>query len=108
MIHDFSRQWGMRFRAELFEDAGGFVSCQGTTDYQPKANVCFGATSTAAAPHVAQTLWEVTSTLQYKPFKSLITRLEYRYDKSNQNVFQVGSRATSYQSTLSLEAIYLF
>ena len=79
-----------------------------TTAYQPRANVCFGATSTAAAPPVAQTLWEVTSTLQYKPFKSLITRLEYRYDKSNQNVFQDGSRATSYQSTLSLEAIYLF
>ncbi|MGE3977526.1 MAG: outer membrane beta-barrel protein [Nitrospira sp.] len=108
VIHDFTRQWGVRLRAELFEDAGGYVSCEGTTAYQPRANVCFGATSTAAAPPVAQTLWEVTSTLQYKPFKSLITRLEYRYDKSNQNVFQVGSRATSYQSTLSLEAIYLF
>ncbi len=108
VIHDFTRQWGVRLRAELFEDAGGYVSCEGTTAYQPRANVCFGATSTAAAPPVAQTLWEVTSTLQYKPFKSLITRLEYRYDKSNQNVFQDGSRATSYQSTLSLEAIYLF
>jgi hypothetical protein len=108
VIHDFTRQWGVRLRAELFEDAGGYVSCEGTTAYQPRANVCFGATSTAAAPPVAQTLWEVTSTLQYRPFKSLITRLEYRYDKSNQNVFQVGSRATSHQSTLSLEAIYLF
>lgn len=108
VIHDFNRQWGVRFRAELFEDAGGFVSCGGTTDYQPKANVCFGATSTASAPAVAQTLWEITSTVQYKPFKSLTTRLEFRYDKSNQNVFQVGERATSYQPTLSLEAIYLF
>ena len=108
VIHDFNRQWGMRFRAEIFEDAGGLVSCGGTTDYQPKANVCFGASSTSSAPPVAQTFWEVTSTLQYKPLKSLITRLEYRYDKSNQNVFQIGSRATSYQPTLSLEVIYLF
>ncbi len=108
VIHDFTRQWGVRFRAELFEDAGGFVSCEGTTDYQPKANVCFGASSASSAPSVVQTLWEVTSTLQYKPFRSLITRLEFRYDKSNQNVFQIGSRATSYQPTLSLEAIYLF
>ena len=108
VIHDFNRQWGVRFRAELFEDAGGFVSCEGTTAYQPKANVCFGATPTTAAPFIAQTLWEITSTVQYKPFKSLITRLEFRYDKSNQNVFQIGSRATSYQPTLSLEAIYLF
>jgi hypothetical protein len=108
VIHDFTRQWGVRLRAELFEDAGGFVSCEGTTAYQPRANVCFGATSTTASPFIAQTLWEITSTLQYKPFKSLTTRLEYRYDKSNQNVFQVGGRATSYQPTLSLEVIYLF
>ena len=92
----------------MFEDAGGFVACQGTTDYQPRANVCFGATSNASAPPVAQTLWEATSTLQYKPVPSLITRLEYRYDKSNQNVFQIGGRAASYQPTLSLDVIYLF
>jgi Putative beta-barrel porin-2, OmpL-like. bbp2 len=108
VIHDFNRQWGVRLRAELFEDAGGFVSCEGTTDYQPKANVCFGATSAVSARPVAQTLWEITSTLQYRPFQSLMTRLEFRYDKSNQNVFQLGSRATSYQPTLSLEAIYVF
>jgi hypothetical protein len=53
-------------------------------------------------------LWEVTSTIQYKPFKSLITRLEYRYDKSNHNVFQLGGGATGYQPTLSVEASYLF
>ena len=84
------------------------VTCQGTTEYQPRANVCFGATSSASAPAVAQTLWEFTGTLQYKPFASLMTRLEYRYDKSNQNVFQVGGRATSYQPTVSLDVIYLF
>jgi len=108
VIHDFTDRWGVRLRGEIFEDAGGFVTCQGTTDYQPRANVCFGATSGTSAPAVAQTLWEFTGTVQYKPFASLITRLEYRYDKSNQNVFQVGGRATSYQPTLSLDVIYLF
>lgn len=108
LIHDITHQLGLRVRAEIFEDAGGFVACQGTTDYQPRANVCFGATSQAQAPPIAQTLWEVTGTLQYKPFPSLITRLEYRYDKSNQNVFQLGNRATSYQPTLSLDVVYLF
>ncbi|HJU05796.1 MAG TPA: outer membrane beta-barrel protein [Nitrospiraceae bacterium] len=108
LLYDPSPQWGIHLRAELFEDAGGFVTCQGTTAYQPRANVCFGATSVGQAPPVAQTLWEITSTLQYKPFPSLITRLEYRYDKSDHNVFQAGNRATSYQPTLSLEAIYLF
>ena len=108
LIHDFTKEWGVRLRSEIFEDAGGFVTCQGTTSYSPKANVCFGATSGTSAPPVAQTLWEFTGTLQYKPFASLLTRLEYRYDKSNQNVFQVGGRATSYQPTLSLEVTYLF
>ena len=108
LIHDITKEWGVRLRGEIFEDASGMVTCQGTTEYQPRANVCFGATSSAPAPAVAQTLWEFTGTLQYKPFASLMTRLEYRYDKSNQNVFQVGGRATSYQPTVSLDVIYLF
>ena len=108
LIHDFTKEWGIRVRGEIFEDAGGYVTCQGTTAYQPRANVCFGATSETAAPAIAQTLWEFTGTVQYKPFASVVTRLEYRYDKSNQNVFQLGGRATSYQPTLSLDLIYLF
>jgi putative OmpL-like beta-barrel porin-2 len=108
LIHDITNQWGLRLRAEIFEDAGGFVACQGTTAYQPRANVCFGATSEVQAAPLAQTLWEVTGTVQFRPVSSLMTRLEYRYDKSNQNVFQVGGRATSYQPTLSLDLIYLF
>ena len=108
LIHDLSDQWGLRVRAEIFEDAGGFVACQGTTAYQPRANVCFGATSEVSSAPIAQTMWEITGTVQYKPFASLLTRLEYRYDKSNQNVFQLGGRTTSYQPTLSLDVIYLF
>ena len=106
--YDVTKQWGIRLRGEIFEDAGGYVACQGTTAYQPRANVCFGATSIGSAPAIAQTLWEVTGTLQYKAFSSLLTRLEYRYDKSNQPVFQVGGRPISYQPTLSLDVVYPF
>lgn len=108
LIYDVTKQWSVRLRGELYEDAGGYTTCQGTTSYSPRANVCFGATSEAQAPTIAQTIWEVTGTLQFKPVSSLITRLEYRYDKSNQNVFQLGDRATSYQPTLSFDVIYLF
>jgi len=108
LIYDVTDQWGIRLRSEIFEDAGGFTTCGGTTAYQPRANVCFGATSTMTAPPVSQTLWEFTSTLQYKPIPSVTTRLEYRYDKSDKNVFQIGGRAASYQPTLSLEVIYFF
>lgn len=108
LIYDVTDKWGLRLRSEIFEDAGGFVTCEGTTAYQPRANVCFGATSTTPAPPVSQTLWEFTSTLQYKPIPSVATRLEYRYDKSDKNVFQIGGRAASYQPTLSFELIYLF
>lgn len=102
-IYDFNEQWGLRFRGEIWEDAGGDQSCLGTAGSGGNANVC-----TVAAP-IAQTLWENTVTLQYKPAPSLITRLEFRYDKSNQNVFLDGRNSpTNNQQTLAVEAIFLF
>jgi hypothetical protein len=108
LIHDFTDQWSFRFRGEIFEDAGGSRTCGGVIDLAGGANTCFGATNVASAPPVAQTLWENTYTLQYKPVPSLITRLEFRYDKSNKNVFEQGSRATNHQETLSVSVVYLF
>jgi len=101
-IYDFNDQWGVRIRGEIFEDAGGDQSCLGSAGSGGNANVC-----TVAAP-IAQTLWENTLTLQYKPAPSLITRLEFRYDKSNHNVFSDGSSPTNNQQTLAAEAIFLF
>ena len=83
------------------------LSCR-ITDYQQRAKVYLGATPSASAPAITQTLWEVTSTLQYRQSSSLATCLEYRYDKPNQNVCQDGGRPASYQPTLSLEVIYFF
>ncbi len=101
-IYDFTEKWGARIRGEVFEDAAGFFSCGGTVGTAGNANICFvGATA-------SQTLWETTYTLQYKPVSSLITRWEFRYDKSDQNVFQFGTRAANHQETLGFEVIYLF
>jgi len=103
VIHDFDDQWGIRLRGEIFEDAQGFFGCGGTVGTAGNANTCFGGVAPAS-----QTLWEGTATLQYKPTPSLITRLEFRYDKSNQNTFQYGQRAANNQETLATEVIFLF
>jgi hypothetical protein len=107
-IHDFTDQWSFRLRGEIFEDAGGARTCGGTFNNAGGTNTCFGATNTMPATPVAQTLWEVTPTLQFKPVPSLITRLEFRYDKSNKNVFQYGTVPTNHQETVSVEVVYLF
>jgi len=83
-IYDFTDKWGARFRGEVFKDSSGFFT--GT----------------------AQELWEVTSTLQYKPIPSIITRAEFRYDKSDATPFMYGTRAANHQETLAFEVIYLF
>jgi Putative beta-barrel porin-2, OmpL-like. bbp2 len=104
-IYDFTDQWGARVRAEIFEDAGGTQSCAnrvGTPNGLGNALIC-SAGSTAA-----QTLWEMTYTLQFKPVPNLITRAEFRYDKSNNNTFQDGAGVGNNQSTLAAEAIFLF
>lgn len=108
LIHDFDEKWSARFRGEIFEDAGGARTCGGFFGFAGGTNTCAGATETAAAAPVAQTLWENTYTLQYKPFPSLITRAEFRYDHSNKNVFLYGSRPANNQETLSFQLIYLF
>ncbi len=113
LIHDFDEQWSARLRAEIFEDAGGSRVCTGTWNNAGGTNTCAGATNTLPGAvvtnvPVAQTLWELTPTLQFKPVPSLITRMEFRYDKSDHNVFLYGTRPTNHQETLSFEVIYLF
>ncbi|WP_423720831.1 outer membrane beta-barrel protein [Nitrospira sp. NS4] len=107
-IHDFTDQWSLRGRGEIFEDAGGTRTCLGTFNTAGGTNTCFGATNTTPAPSQAQTLWETTWTLQYRPVPALITRLEFRYDKSDKNVFQHGAAASNNQETLGVQVLYLF
>jgi hypothetical protein len=108
VIHDFDEQWSFRLRGEIFEDAGGSRLCTGTWNNAGGTNTCAGATNTTAATPIAQTVWEFTPTLQFKPVPALITRLEFRYDKSDKNVFLYGSQPTNHQETLSFEVMYVF
>ena len=129
-IHDFNDQtqpnaFSYRLRGEIWEDAGGARSCTGGANFNGGTNVCTNVPNGAPAPGgfapgapglfnvntgvgQVQTLWEITNTLQYKPAPSLITRVEYRYDHSNKNVFLNGTHATNNQSTLGFQVIYLF
>lgn len=110
LIHDFDEQWSARFRGEIFEDAGGARTCTGGVNFAGGTNTCFGSPAGGAvsAGGIAQTLWENTYTLQYRPFPSLITRAEFRYDHSNKNVFLYGGRPANNQETLSFQVVYLF
>ena len=57
-------------------------------------------------------LWEVTMTAQYKIWKGLVGRVEYRHDSANQKTFSI--RAPGYvptgktQDTISFDLYYLF
>lgn len=53
-------------------------------------------------------LWEFTLTNEFKVYKDLITRLEYRHDHASDAVFSAGSSVDNTQDTLSLELIYPF
>jgi hypothetical protein len=125
LTHDFNDQtqphaFSLRLRGEIFEDAGGARTCGGGVNFNGGVNNCAGIGAagtgfggagalTAVGPTgVAQTLTEGTFTLQYKPSPSLITRAEFRYDKSTQNVFLRGTEAINNQQTLGFSVVYLF
>ncbi len=108
VIQDFNTNWSFRLRGEIFEDASGSRTCGGTFNTAGGVNTCFGASQVTSATPIAHTMWEVTPTLQYRPIPSIVTRLEYRYDKSDRNVFQNGDRAVNHQQTASFQVIYLF
>ena len=136
-IHDFNDQtqpnaFSLRGRGEIWEDAGGFRACGGAINTNGGTNVCSGGPGAAgnagfgtgssvfnqpsggfingsgAPSFQAQTLWETTWTLQYKPVPNLITRIEGRYDHSNKTPFLRGSQVTNNQEQLGFEVIYLF
>ena len=113
-IHDFNDAWSTRIRGVIFEDAGGARMCGGGLNGSPAFNggvnqcaALSGGLNAAVTP-IAQTVWDATFTLQYKPAPALITRAEFRYDKSNRNVFLQGSEATNNQQTLAFQVVYLF
>jgi hypothetical protein len=134
LIHDFNDQtqpnaFSYRVRGGMFEDAGGARTCTGAVNSVGGNNTCanspgsannsgfqggagpFNQAGTGSGPGgVAQalTVWEVTNTLQYALFPSLITRTEFRFDHANKNVFLVGNRAANHQETMTFNVVYLF
>ena len=115
-IHDFNDAWSTRIRGVIFEDAGGARMCGGGLNGSPAFNggvnqcafLSGAGTPNVTATPIAQTVWDATFTLQYKPAPALITRAEFRYDKSNRNVYLQGSEATNNQQTLAFQVVYLF
>lgn len=57
---------------------------------------------------VDQKLMEFTLTNEIKAVKDVILRVEYRYDKSDENVFLDHSKKDDIQHTIGFEAIYKF
>ena len=124
--HDFNDQTqphALRFaaRGEIFEDAGGARSCVGGNNFNGGTNVCAtspiggftgstagGGFNAQTGSGTRQTLWGGTFTLQYKPAPSLITRVEFRYDKSDNNVFLRDNVGINNQQTLGFQVVYLF
>ena len=85
---DINDQWSVSGRGEYFNDKDGVRVVSGTR---------------------AQ-YWELTGTLEYRPWKNTITRLEYRYDNANRDVFNDHATGVlnDHQNTISGEAIFVF
>lgn len=89
---DINDQWSVSTRYEYFED-----------------NDHVRIVVPAGTP-AADVYQEITGTLEYRPWKNIVTRLEYRHDDANQPVFlDQGTPAFSKtQDTLSGEVMYIF
>jgi len=68
--------------------------------------------SAARALGSRTSLWEVTGTLQYKIWRELVGRLEYRHDQANEKVFKLEDHGLTptakNQDTISLALYYSF
>ena len=87
---DINDQWSVSGRGEYFNDSDGLRVVSGTP----------------------ATYWEATGTLEYRPWKNLITRLEVRYDDADRNVYNDDTlpvtALTDSQTTIMGEAIFIF
>ena len=84
--YDVCEKLSLISRTEFFSDRKGLRVTSGTS----------------------QDLWETTFTFDFRPYKDIITRLEYRHDGSSANIFTSNQKSVDHQDTLGLEAIYAF
>jgi hypothetical protein len=131
LIHDLNDQtqpnaFSIRGRGEIWEDAGGARACGGGVNLVGGVNTCAGSgtnngLTTAALPSALPTItnnpfapgngltaWETTWTLQWKPVPALQTRVEYRYDHADHNVYLHGTSASNHSNTLGFSVAYMF
>lgn len=126
LIHDLNDQtqpnaFSLRARGEIWEDAGGSRACGGTSNFTGGNNACAGTDNGVVGnlnpvviannpfkPGNGLTAWETTWTLQWKPVPALQTRVEYRYDHADHNVYLQGTRAANNQNTLGFSVAYMF
>jgi hypothetical protein len=92
--YDWTKALRTVVRAEYFADPQGVKSSE---TISPGNNV---------------ELWEVTATVEYKIWRGLVGRLEYRHDEANRRAFSLGNHGTTptshAQDTLTLALYYSF
>ncbi len=89
LLYRFDPRWAAATRFEFYDDHSGITTC----------GVC-----TALTP---QDLKEVTATGERDVERHLVSRLEYRYDMSNQPVFFRAATPIKDQMTLTLGLVYM-
>jgi Putative beta-barrel porin-2, OmpL-like. bbp2 len=93
VAYDWTERLRTAFRGEYFRDADG-------------------ARTLALGPGASVSLWEITATLQYKIWKGLVGRAEFRHDQANEKAFKVrgpgGVPTGKSQDTITLALHYLF
>ncbi len=92
--YDWTKALRTALRLEYFSDPHGVRSSETIT---PGQNV---------------DLWEATATVEYKIWKGLVSRLEFRHDQANRKAFSLQNHGTTptsrTQDTISLALSYLF
>lgn len=99
IVYDLSDMVRLVLRGEYFDDRNGART----------------VSSTATPIPGGKKYWELTPTLQlkpfarYKPFDNLIVRLEYRHDQANKDVFEKSNGdLRKFQDTIAAEFMYYF
>ncbi len=90
--YQFNDWYALAGRAEFFNDEDGVRT----------------AVRTGPRGAASVDLWALTLTNEFKVYKDLITRLEYRHDHASEGVFTAGSSFDNTQDTISAEVIYPF
>ncbi|MFA4981047.1 MAG: porin [Candidatus Omnitrophota bacterium] len=91
--YDIFDWWSIAGRGEYFHDRDGVRTGYLTSSTMPISDL---------------SLFEFTLTNEFKIYKNLITRFEYRYDKASGQAFTKDKVTSNYQNTIAAEVIAKF